>query len=1059
MRARRGPRRRRPRWPGRRPRPGRAAASAPASRRCAPRSWRSSLAAISAAAASWSSPSSSACHPSGRCEEQPAGPTDDLLVGRRRRPGSRNVVVVVEHPAGDLEGGVGQPGEVEVAPQRGRRRRRRAWPARPRGRPRRRPRAPGAAARWRWRPSGPRPPRRSPTSSATARPTSPVPHQRQVTSSTCSSSTSSSSTVQLAADRVVVEGPGAPGGDHVEAGEVAAGGAAVAGGGIGADGTGAAAEPSHRRVERPFAYVHYVRTCVRSTLAGGQRTFDDLGTPAVARSPSACSTSRPPAATPAPTRITEIGAVKVRGGEPLGTFQTFVNPGTRIPPHRSPCSPASPSRWSCRRRRSTPSCPRSSSSSAAPCSSATTSASTSPSSTPPSCAPAGPASAPRTVDTCALARRLVRDEVPNCRLRHPRRPLPAPPPPDATAPSTTPSPPPTCCTLLLERAAAYGVTGLDDLLALPTHRRPPAGGQAQAHRRAAPPPGVYLFRDRGGRALYVGKATDLRSRVRSLLLLRRPPQDRPDAPRGARHRPPPVRLAARGRACSRPGCSTPSAPATTARAPGGTTAAYVRLDPTEACPRLVVARSPPRAAASCSARCRRPRSPASSSRPSRTWRRCGAARPASAPALVRRCATRRAPPAQLGVALCPCAGDGRRGRATAPSSTASCRGLTVEPRLLLDPLAERIAALARRRALRGGRRRPRPGRGAGRRPAPHAGGSTPSARAGRVELALPGGIGADARARRSCGRATAPGALPGVGRPDRARPRAPNRRRRRRPATPLPAEAADELAGRRRRSSTATPAASASPTVERRLVQPAAPPPDLPARWEPAGRANRLSSVPITLRASAATAVAALAVAWCSPTEPADALAAWPTRTARPSPSRRAPRRWRRGHPVLAQYDFAVIGTVTGIRTDEREGSPTYGATEIDVRSTASSAPSRRPPARRCAPPIRAGWPATASSSASPTSSRSGALPRRLVNCTGCDPSRARRPRGRRRRVGALADGPASRSTAGEQRPRRRLSRTSWFVPVTSAVPSPRPLPPSWRCAGVRCGPSPSRRC
>jgi DNA polymerase III epsilon subunit family exonuclease len=30
--------------------------------------------------------------------------------------------------------------------------------------------------------------------------------------------------------------------------------------------------------------------------------------------------------------ITEIGAVKVRGGEVLGTFKTFVNPGTPLPP-------------------------------------------------------------------------------------------------------------------------------------------------------------------------------------------------------------------------------------------------------------------------------------------------------------------------------------------------------------------------------------------------------------------------------------------------------------------------------------------------------------------------------------------------------------------------------------------------------------------------------------------------------------------------------------------------------------------------------------------------------
>ena len=35
---------------------------------------------------------------------------------------------------------------------------------------------------------------------------------------------------------------------------------------------------------------------------------------------------------PANAAITEIGAVKVRGGEVLGEFQTLVDPGTDIPP-------------------------------------------------------------------------------------------------------------------------------------------------------------------------------------------------------------------------------------------------------------------------------------------------------------------------------------------------------------------------------------------------------------------------------------------------------------------------------------------------------------------------------------------------------------------------------------------------------------------------------------------------------------------------------------------------------------------------------------------------------
>ena len=47
---------------------------------------------------------------------------------------------------------------------------------------------------------------------------------------------------------------------------------------------------------------------------------------------SAWSTSRPPAARrPRGRRITEIGAVKVRGGEILGEFQTLVNPDELIP--------------------------------------------------------------------------------------------------------------------------------------------------------------------------------------------------------------------------------------------------------------------------------------------------------------------------------------------------------------------------------------------------------------------------------------------------------------------------------------------------------------------------------------------------------------------------------------------------------------------------------------------------------------------------------------------------------------------------------------------------------
>jgi len=62
-----------------------------------------------------------------------------------------------------------------------------------------------------------------------------------------------------------------------------------------------------------------------------QRSFDDLGTPLAAT--TFCIVDlETTGATPATCGITEIGAVKVRGGECLGTFQTLVNPGAAIPP-------------------------------------------------------------------------------------------------------------------------------------------------------------------------------------------------------------------------------------------------------------------------------------------------------------------------------------------------------------------------------------------------------------------------------------------------------------------------------------------------------------------------------------------------------------------------------------------------------------------------------------------------------------------------------------------------------------------------------------------------------
>ena len=68
---------------------------------------------------------------------------------------------------------------------------------------------------------------------------------------------------------------------------------------------------------------------------------------------------------------------------------------------------------------------------------------------------------------------------------------------------------------LLERAAGYGVLGLDDLSELPAINRHPQARKLALTNDLPRRPGVYVFRDRGGTIIYVGKATNLRARVRS----------------------------------------------------------------------------------------------------------------------------------------------------------------------------------------------------------------------------------------------------------------------------------------------------------------------------------------------------------------------------------------------------------------------------------------------------------------------------------------------------------------------------------------------------------------
>ncbi|WP_217551150.1 GIY-YIG nuclease family protein, partial [Pantoea sp. GbtcB22] len=58
------------------------------------------------------------------------------------------------------------------------------------------------------------------------------------------------------------------------------------------------------------------------------------------------------------------------------------------------------------------------------------------------------------------------------------------------------------------------VTNIDDLLQLPRAKGSAYYSKISMTDGLPRRPGVYMFRDRDGRVIYVGKATNLRSRVR-----------------------------------------------------------------------------------------------------------------------------------------------------------------------------------------------------------------------------------------------------------------------------------------------------------------------------------------------------------------------------------------------------------------------------------------------------------------------------------------------------------------------------------------------------------------
>ena len=392
-------------------------------------------------------------------------------------------------------------------------------------------------------------------------------------------------------------------------------------------------------------------------------------------------------AAPPDCAITEVGAVKLRGGECLGTFQTLVNPGVGIPPEitfltgitEAMVLPAPriatvlPSfleflgssvivghnvRFDLRFLQA-------------------------------ALAESGhQALDNRWVDTCALARRLVRDEVPNCQLGTlaDRMRLPHQPTHRALADALATG---DLLHALLERAGSLGVLGLDDLLELPTVRAHPHVAKLRLTARLPRRPGVYLFRGRGGRVLYVGKASNLRARVRSYfsgeerrkvsqLLRETHAIDHVVCPGTLEAAVLEVRLIHRHQ------------PPFNRRSKGWSRYAYLKVTLDEPFPRLSVVRSP-RPGDGCLYL-----GPLSSTRVARL-----VADAIESALPIRRCAARvpRVPipgpcaPAQLGVATCPCAGAVSRNE-YARVVERLVRGLTGEPSILLEPLRARMAALA-----------------------------------------------------------------------------------------------------------------------------------------------------------------------------------------------------------------------------------------------------------------------------------------------------------------------------------------------------------------------------
>ncbi|WP_372729025.1 DEDD exonuclease domain-containing protein [Nocardioides sp.] len=245
-----------------------------------------------------------------------------------------------------------------------------------------------------------------------------------------------------------------------------------------------------------------------------QRSFDELGRPLRDITFCVVDLETTGGSAEGGSMITEIGAVKVRGGEVLGEFQTLVNPHSEIPAfiavltgisnsmvrdapgiesalpaflefaagcvlvaHNAPFDVGFLKHFAARQDRAWPRF--------------------------------------EVLDTAKLARRVItRDDAPNCKLSSLARVFNSTTTPNHRALSDARA---TVDVLhgLMERLGDLGVHTLEELQTFSS--RVSTAQRKKRHLAESLPhaPGVYLFRDDRSRVLYVGTSRDLRARVRS----------------------------------------------------------------------------------------------------------------------------------------------------------------------------------------------------------------------------------------------------------------------------------------------------------------------------------------------------------------------------------------------------------------------------------------------------------------------------------------------------------------------------------------------------------------